>query len=218
MTSHAVTRLLDSSDPLARYLAQCRVRNSLVEAADTQVPPTAGETANLLAYLKAHGLDAAIVGSVAVLHHLRGTPEAGAFRPTVDLDVFVRATFQRLRQLPVLDGWRADPESLGVVSWISPTGGRVDFVTSGQEFSNSVGAMPRAVGVAANSPTGMPVAQVRDLFRLKLGSYRAKDLTDLLTLSRAQGRAPTPAELGTLNPTQRENLGIINQWLAAGRA
>jgi hypothetical protein len=216
MPSPAINQLVDQL--LDHYLAQCRVRNSLAESANVHVPPTAEETRAVLAYLKAHGLEGAIVGSVAVLHHLRDTPEAGAFRPTVDLDIFVRAPFQKLRHLSPPEGWRVDPESLGAVSWISPGGGQVDFITSGQEFPNTVGLMPKAITVSPNSPPGMPVAQVRDLFHLKLGSYRAKDLTDLLTLARAQGRAPTPAELGPLNPTQRENLGIINQWLAATAA
>ena len=48
----------------------------------------------------------------------------------------------------------------------------------------------------------------------QLNSMRAKDLTDLISLAKAQGRAPTPAELGPLNATQKENLGLINQWLA----
>ena len=179
MTTRAVTRLLASQDPLARYLAQCRVRNSLAESADVHVPPTADEARQVISYLQKSGVDAAVIGSVGVLHHLRGTPEAETFRPTVDLDVFVKAPFQRLQHLRPPPSWRVDRESPGVVSWISPTGGYVDFLAAGQTFPSGE-RVPSQVQVHPGSAASsdLPIASVRDLFKLKLNSMRAKGLHD----------------------------------------
>ena len=167
----------------------------------------------MISHLKQNGVDAAVIGSVGVLHHLQGTPEAETFRPTVDLDVFVKTSILRLQRLKPPTGWQVDRESVGVVSWISPSGGYVDFLAAGQTFPSGE-RVPSQIQVhAAVAPDLLPFASVRDLFKLKLNSMRAKDLTDLLALAKSTGRPPTPAELGTLNATQRENLDLINQWL-----
>lgn len=208
MPSHAVSQLLPFPD---RYLDQCRVRNGLVES-ETHVPPTADEARALMAYLNAKGLNAMVVGSVGVLHHLRGTPEEGAFRPTVDLDVFVRAPDTRLREIGPPEGWTVDAESIGVVSWISPSGGYVDFLTSGHQFPSGE-RVPASLEQDPKFGKELPVAHAFELFKLKLSSMRAKDLTDLLSLAKARG-LPVLSKLGKLNDTQRENYGLIRQWLA----
>lgn len=210
MTSFAVSQLLPFPD---QYLDQCRTRNWLVESEDTHVPPAATEARALIHYLRAHKINATVVGSIGVLFHLSGTPEEGAFRPTHDLDLFVTVPEAQLVKLGPPPGWRADTESIGVISWISPSGGYVDFLNAGHEFPTGE-RVPHSVTTTANADSELPVAQVTDLFRLKLASMRTKDLTDLLSLAKAVGRTPSQKELGPLSDTQRENLDMISQWLA----
>lgn len=208
MPSTPINQMLPFPD---RYLAQCRVKNNLAESADTHVPPTADEARGLIHYLQTKHVNAVIVGSVGVLHHLKDTPEENAFRPTVDLDLFVRVSDTILRKVGPPSGWRTDTQSIGVVSWISPTGGYVDFLTAGHVFPSGE-KVPAHISADPTSDETFPVAHALELFRLKLASMRAKDLTDLLTLAKARRDVPTPAELGHLNDMQRENLDLIRQW------
>lgn len=198
-----------NSDTLVEtYLAQCRVRNPLVEKETvTNVPPTKDETKSLIAYLRGKGLKPAIVGSVGLLKHL-GT-SAGSFRPTVDLDIWV----EKVPAPP--QGWSVDPESPGVTSWISPSGGYVDFMTPNHEFPGGT-KNPKKLNIDPDSVNSdYPVGSWQDLMRLKLNSFREKDLFDIVALVRKLGRIPSPQELGPMNQTQNDNFDLVKAWVTA---
>jgi hypothetical protein len=195
------------NDPIHRYLRQCRVRNTLVENDKVHVPPAPDEVQDLLKYLKTNGVSAAIVGSVGVLHYVK---DEANFRPTVDLDIFVHKTAEDFRKISPPQGWSIDKASPGVISWISPSGGYVDFMTSGHEFPGG-SRTPSRIAVDPSSKD-YPVATAVDLFKLKLNSMREKDVTDLIGLARAIGGIPSEQQLGRLNQTQRENLQLVQQW------
>src|SRR3954462_14926840 len=110
---------------VVEYLNQCGVQ-ALCEKSAAQTPPTANEVKLLISYLRGQGVNPVIVGSVRVFHHLRATTRD--YRPTVDLDLFID------KPLPAPpEGWRKDPEA-GIDSWISPSGGYVDFLLRGHQF------------------------------------------------------------------------------------
>jgi len=204
------------SQPITRYLAQCRVRHSVVEAEGVaKVPPTGAETQQLLAHLRSRGIEAIVVGSVGVLHHLSQSPTGSEFRPTVDLDLFVPVSQEQLRRTPLPPGWTVDRESLGVVSWISPGGGYVDFMTANHEFADGERTPRRMQRDPAS--TELPVAAPVELFRLKLATMRSRDLSDLHALALARG-LPSDKELGPLTQTQSENLGLLKLWLKHARS
>ena len=207
MPSRLVSELL-GNDPIDTYLNQCQVRNSLVESEGaTHVPPSAQETRELLTYLKGKGIAAVIVGSVGVLHYVK---DQSRYRPTVDLDLFVPLDDKKMRAIPPPKGWQVDRESVGVISWISPSGGYVDYITAGKVVNDN--PMPQSVQ-ADPSSKDYPVAKAVELFRLKLGTMREKDLSDLMSLARAIGRVPTDAELGPLKTqTMKDNLDLVRQW------
>lgn len=192
---------------LDSFVKQCRVANSIAEDTDVSFPPTQPEIKELIAYLRGKNLDPKIVGSVGILHHMKGADIKKKFRPTVDVDLFVN----REPGNPP-SGWRQDPEAVGVASWISPSGGHVDFMSPGHTFPGGE-KFPRAV--QTHEPTASsdyPVAHSNELIKLKLNSFRAKDLSDIMALVRHLGHVPTEAELGKLTQTQRDNLGLVRQW------
>jgi hypothetical protein len=194
--------------PIDRYLRQCQVRNTMERSEmDTSVPPQPEEVKQLLAYLKQQGVDAAVVGSVGVLHYVK---DASKFRPTVDLDLHVQMTAANFRKVQPPRGWSLDRSAPGVISWISPSGGLVDFVTAGHEFPGG-GRAPSRVTVDPSSKE-YPVSTAVDIFRMKLNSMREKDLADMISLARAIGGVPTAKQLGDLNQTQGENLQLVQQW------
>ena len=207
MPSRMVTELIGGT-PIDAYLRQCQVRNTLVEGEQgTHVPPTPDETKYLLGYLKKLGIETVIVGSVGVLHYVKDTR---AYRPTVDLDLFVKISHKEMQAIVPPMGWKHDLASPGVISWVSPTGGYVDFMTSGHVFPDG-NTTPKSVAPDPSSKE-YPVAKAVELFRLKLNTMREKDLSDLMSLARALGRVPSDKELGPLNQTQEENLSLIRQW------
>lgn len=212
MPSRAVSELIGS--PVAAYLNQCRVKNDLVEhETGTHVPPSSAETKELLSYLETLGVDAVVIGSVGVLHYVK---DPKAFRPTVDLDLFVPMSQAQLQKIKLPPGWTQDPESPGVTSWISPSGGYVDFMTAGHVFPSGE-KTPSQVASQRGGITGK-VAVPLELFRLKLNSMRNKDLSDAMTLAQDTGHLPTEKELSSggyrLTQTQRENLELLQRWLA----
>lgn len=217
MPSRAVKELL--GNPVDAYLAQCRVRNPLVENEEsTHVPPSPSEAHELFSYLEKKGIDAVVIGSVGVLHYVR---DPKGFRPTVDLDLFVNRSHAELSRLSPPPGWHRDLESPGVVSWISPSGGYVDFVTANHEFPGGEKTLGHvAVNRQAELNRGYPIARSHELFLLKLNSVRPKDLTDCMNLAQAVG-LPTEAELiganggHKLNVVQQENLALLRQWMAS---
>jgi hypothetical protein len=201
-----VARIL-GHDPVSAYLRQCQVRNTLAESQDVHVPPTPDESKELLSYLKQMGVEAAVVGSVGVLHYVK---DASKFRPTVDLDIFVQMTADKFRKVQPPRGWSVDKASPGVISWISPSGGYVDFMTAGHTFPGG-SRTPSRVDVDPSSKE-YPIATAVDIFRMKLNSMREKDLSDMISLARAIGGVPSEKQLGQLNQTQKENLQLIQQW------
>jgi hypothetical protein len=184
------------------FLNQCSVK-ALCEDESVRTPPTPAEVRSLIAYLVSKGVNPVIVGSVAVFHHLTAA-SVKDFRPTVDLDVFVN----RLPSPPA--GWRKDPEAVGLDSWISPSGGYVDFMVGGHEFGTGL-KYPRRVSAAVGSPADYPVADAQELLKLKLNSMRDKDLQDAVQLARA---LKLPALTG-LNATQRENYELVKLWVSS---
>lgn len=196
---HALTTLTGSYR-LKRYIGACRTRTAL--ETEPEVPPTMEEIESIMEYLRQEGCKPTIVGSAAIAFHLG--PDADTdFRPTSDLDIFVKGV---LPPPPV--GWRADPQALGVPSWISPTGGHVDFLPAGHEFPGGR-KNPSDIGQDTSVST-LPVSDVASIFRLKLNSERNKDLMDLVALARKTG---IPETLGKLNAQQRENLDFLRIWL-----
>lgn len=200
-----IARSLVGSSNLRKYLAQCRVRTAGEEG--VTVPPSSDEVQELLAYLKDFGVTGVIVGSAAILKHLGDQGELDVskdFRPTSDLDIFIN------RSLPKNPppGWSVDKEAIGVPSWISPTGGYVDFLQAGMEFPGGR-KNPSKIGID-ESVSDLPVADVPSIFRLKLNSERNKDLMDIIALARKTG---VPKDLGKLNQQQKENLQMVEQWL-----
>jgi len=192
-------------DLMAIYLCQCRVK-SLAESQDVHVPPSAGEAIQLIRFLKDAGVKPLVIGSVGVLSYLNVDPTKN-FRPTVDLDLWVEKV---PRQLP--RGWTIDHEAIGVDSWVSPSGGTVDFIVPGQKFPSG-GRSPKSINANPDFvDTDFPVADWVDLVKLKLNSVREKDLADVIALVRAMGRVPSPTELGSLNGDQRDNLDLVKKW------
>lgn len=196
---------MTAADVISTYLRQCRVRNTLIESEGVHVPPTPEEVDSLLGYLRDKGVNPAVVGGVGLLHHL-GPENAKSFRPTVDIDLWVN----KVPKPP--SGWRQDPEAVGVDSWISPSGGYVDFVTPSHEFEPGNKA-PKKIEVDAG--TRFPVGSWKSLMWLKLQSFREKDLADVIALVRKLGRVPAENEFGffgKMTQTQRENLDMVRQW------
>lgn len=207
-------KLIESiSGNVSRYVQSCQFVSPLSESGDfdsvaTHTPPSLPDIKVLFDYLAANGISAVIVGSVAVVHYLK---DARGFRPTHDLDLFVPVSGATISRLAPPPGWQRDTESPGVTSWISPSGGYVDFMALGHVFPD--GSKLSAPVRADASSGAYPVARPADLFRLKLNSYRDRDTLDLVNLARATG-IPAEAELGHLGDTAKENLQQIRQWLA----
>jgi len=189
------------------YLAQCAVRSLQEDETTAHVPPTPEEARQLIGYLRGKGVNPTVVGSAAVFHHLQGT-SVRDFRPTVDLDLHIDKKLP-----PPPQGWRRDPEAPGVDSWISPTGGYVDFVAKGHRFPGGDSPMP-GVKTHKSSTPEFPVAEPEDIIRMKLNSMREKDISDTVTLVKALGDPGILDRLGKLNGTQRENLTLVRQWVA----
>lgn len=188
------------------YLSQCRVRNPLAESDATHVPPTPEETKSLIQYLRSKGLKPAIVGSVGILRHLGDVDVRRDFRPTFDLDIWVT----KVPEPP--KGWSRDRESIGVASWISPSGGYVDFLEAGHEFEGG-SSVPTSIEYDQESlKSDFPVATWIEILKMKLGSMRHRDLLDSISLVRKMGHVPSAKQLGRLNQMQKENLDLLTQW------
>lgn len=182
--------------------------SSLMEESQ-HVPPSVKELENLIQYLQSKGVNPIIVGSLAIAHHLKVTKEKvdKSFRATEDLDLFVSTN---LPSPPF--GWKRDQKSIGLISWISPSGGYVDFLVAGHRFPDNH-INPQKLGVDKDSmEAGCPVADIAALFQLKLNSYRTKDLTDLVALAREVG-IPKELRLLRLNQTQKDNLQLVDLWI-----
>lgn len=195
---------------LSTYLKQSRSKM----VGQPHRPPTDGELESLITYLQEKGLDPIIVGSIALIKHLKPTfkeIEDGSVRLTQDIDLFVSAA---LPNPPM--GWRHDMGSIGVQSWIAPSGGYVDFLVAGHSFPDSTKNPKKIDKDAESEKMGCPVADIVSLYVLKLNSFREKDLLDLIALARKVG---IPKELSQrpLNNTQKDNLSILKLWLSHDR-
>lgn len=192
------------SKSVQTYVEYCRVQVQ-------EGPPIANEILALIEYLKREGKNPVVVGSVAVVYHLHlssSEVEKGEYRPTVDVDIFVS-------QLPtqVCEGWRVDQDSIGVTSWISPSGGYVDFLEAGHEYPDGQ-KNPMHLDVDPHSQKlGYPIVDLASLYQLKLNTNREKDLMDMLLLAKRAG-FPKGFEKMALNSLQRENLEFIKTMLA----
>ncbi len=187
-------------DTVADYLARCRVRG-LTESVENSMPPTAAEVRALIKHLRLAGLQPAVVGDAAVAHYVGRN-----IRPALKVNIFVSGP------LPAPPpGWRPDVESAGLPRWIAPSGGVVDFILAGHMFPGGSRAPSALSGChAANSV--IPVALPKDIFLLKLASWREKDLADAVALARATG-LPTDAEFGKLSPQQKDSLNYVKLLL-----
>lgn len=191
---------------IAAYVTQCRKR-SLVEkiVGEPHVPVSAEELSELIGYLRQHGITPAIVGSAAAFFHLGSDPTA--FRPTTDVDIHVNRPLP-----PPPPGWFRDPEAVGIVSWISPSYGYVDFLEAGDEMPGGF-RIPRRVRVAPDSAPDFPVAALEEVLKMKLASLREKDLLDCVSIARRLGLPPK--EVLGLNPQQAENYDLVKIWIEA---
>lgn len=189
------------------YLKHCR---SDIEKGKQHIPPTTREIDNLISYLNEKDLNPIIVGSLAIVQHLNFSLqelEREDFRPTEDIDIFVSS----LPHAPP-SGWRRDYQSIGVISWISPSGGYVDFLEAGQKFPDSQKNLTKVKKDPNSENMGLPTADLSSLFQLKLNSSRVKDIQDLIFLSERVG-IPDEIEKKNLNELQKENLAFIRLWL-----
>src|SRR5262249_36510929 len=112
--------------------------------------------------------------------------------------------------LPPL-GWKQDKNSKEL-SWISPSGGYVDFVISGKTRKDGSKNMEKVGKDPESAAMGCPVADLQTVFVMKLNSDRGKDISDLLSLARRVG-IPNNLEKEELNSTQVKNLELVKQWV-----
>lgn len=213
---------------IAGFINQSREQHKSEES----IPPTPQEIEQLMIFLQNKELDPIIVGSVAINKHLQASfnkpkpnsfqnvkeldlviknnslNEIQAFRTTVDIDFFISKTIPNF-----LPGWQRDKNSIGVLSWISPSGGIVDFLIAGQRFPNN-SSTPLTLGKDPESvKMGCPIADLKSLFLMKLNSDRDKDFLDLLVLARTLG-IPNDLNKQSLNSNQREQLSTLQLYLA----
>lgn len=167
-------------------------------------PPAVEEIQTLISYLRTNKLDPIIVGALAVVSYLQ--PVGEYFRQTEDVDIFIT---QSPPSPP--PGWTRDRKSVGVPSWISPTGSHVDFLIAGHQFPDG-SEVPKNIEKNRNATNNWPIADLTSLFLLKLNSFRDKDLFDLVELANKVG-IPDPLKNRTLNETQRNNLETIRLYL-----
>lgn len=193
---------------IEQYLEQCRVP-SVVEnimGTPTQMPPSPAEVRSLIQYLRSKGVAPVIVGSAAAFYHFGG--DAKAFRPTVDVDIHVR------KKLPLPpDGWRRDPTAIGTQSWISPSGGTVDFLVGKDELPGGI-KIPAIINVhqADDEDPDFPVAQIHDVLWMKLNSVREKDLFDAVAIVRKHG---LPPKKKGMTQQQAENYDLVQMWVTS---
>lgn len=205
------------------YLRACRAPSLMEEAhgVKPEAPPTADELRTLIAYLQNDGLNPVVAGSAGAFHHLAlafgntgKKPLSSVWRPTKDVDLWV-AGGKRLPTPPA--GWSRDPESVGVESWRSPSGGMVDFMVGGTTFPSG-NVTPHEVSVAAKSLPGIPVADIFWIIRSKLATGRMKDLSDVIDLLYAVRENPAYQQKlalfrNTLSPDEEEDLNAAQVYV-----
>lgn len=195
---------------LAEYLAESRMSNPfLQESQRTCIPPTDEEVIALISYLLKFDEDLVILGSVAVIKHMKITREeihSRFFRPAQKLELFVS------KELPAPpNGWSSDRRFEGCGSWTSPRGGVVEFLTledifPGADGNQKIGKDPESVAV------GCPLADVPTIFKINLNSDQERDLLDLLNLACKVG-IPTDLDALLWNPQQKKRLELVKLWL-----
>lgn len=196
---------------LAAYLSECRAQNPFVKLEQKiPIPPTGKEIEALVSYLINSKVDPVIIGSIAVIKHLHITAEdikARSFRLTQKVELFVS-------QFPpnLLSGWQINKNSKVLTSWISPTGGTVDFLKIEDLFSESVESQYVVEKDPESVNMGCPVADMQTLFLIKLNSDQERDLLDLLTLARRKN-IPENLDKHLWTSTQRKNLDFIKLWI-----
>lgn len=196
---------------LALYLSECRIRNPFIATEHVvHIPPSSEEIEELISYLLGKNTNPVIIGSIAVIKHLHVTKEdiiARRFRPTKKLELLVS---QEL--LPLLTGWQLNKDSTKAVSWISPTGGIVDFFTLKDIFPEDIRDQNIIKKDAESVDMGCPIADVQTIFLIKLNSTEERDLLDLLMLVSRQG-IPKDLDKCLWTARQKKNLEFIKLWM-----
>ena len=194
------------------YLTSCRTPSIMEDLHDLDgmKPPTAQELRALIAYLTGFGLRPLVAGSASAFHHLilafgkkSKRDISNLWRPTKDVDLWVSG---KLPAPPA--GWKRDPEAIGTPSWISPSGGYVDFMIEGDTFPS--GGVTGSMSASDDSPEGVPTAGIFDVLRSKLATGRIKDLGDVIDLMHAIKAKPAyaakiPGFLKSLSSEQKED-------------
>ena len=176
---------------------------------NTHYPPNEREIQSLIDYLKENGLDPILVGSMALVKHLKPSREEmlNENLMTKDIDVFITSSPPNPPA-----GWRRDRQSLGVISWISPSGGYVDFLEANHYYPDG-NRNPTQIGKDLESEKiGCPIADLVSVFLMKLNSHREKDLFDLVRLVKKVG-IPKELKRQPLNRAQKDTLSLIELWI-----
>lgn len=190
------------TDLITEFLRRSRVKRERTE----HIPPTGQEVEELISYLREKGVDPVVVGSLAVISHLDIASQS-VVGPTKDLDLFIS---EQLPDPP--PRWRRDARSIGLISWISPSDGYVDFLVAEHRFPDNSRNLKTIAKDPRSEMMGWPFADLLSLFLLKLNSPRPKDFTDLLLLAKKVG-IPKDLERQRLDDQQRENLELIRLWI-----
>lgn len=195
----------------SEYVKLSRIHNPFIESGlSIPIPPTSLEMQEIISYLKENDLDPIVVGTIAVIKHLKLTNEEirrGEVRPTARLEIFV----SRKPSAPP-EGWHVAPPSEDKIFWTSPSGGQASILVAGQKLSNGI-QIPESIGKDPESElAGCPIGNVLSLFQMKLNSSLPKDLTDFLNIAVRIG-IPDDLQEDLLNSRQKHNLKAARFWL-----
>jgi hypothetical protein len=194
---------------LAKFLAVSQILNPMSEVkGKTLFPPSSAEIEILIPFLQLQDLDPVIIGSIAVVKHLKITDQdiqQREFRPAHALEIFVIKSPQEIPE-----GWKICNEILDGLVWISPSGGFVIFSIMGTRLSDGSDYFPSIVKDLESVAMNCPVADVSTLFKMKLNSNLVKDLYDLMCLTRRVG-IPKNLEDVELNKMQAKNLDFLKR-------
>jgi len=193
---------------LSKFLHECQIRNPFIaEGQKVSIPPKSEEVEELILYLQHNHVDPIIIGTIAVIKHLKITDEdihARLFRPTHALELFITKDPPKPPE-----GWLIVNES-NVLSWLSPSGGCVHFL-EGKTLTEPT--CPYKIEKDLESELmGCPVANVRTIFLMNLNSDREKDIAELMSLAQRVG-LPKDLNEQSLNSKQIKNLKFLKMWI-----
>lgn len=221
----------------SQYLSECRSQSPLLDSDNYHTfPPSEQEISSLIEFLLSKNLDPIIVGSIAVIRYL-DLPKQNdqKYRLTSSLEILISSPLSS-----PLDSWKVKDSPSPIISWISPSGGKVDFFQVNDVFPISL--TPYSVEKDKESVIAQcPIASPKSLLLLKLSSNEPRDMLDATLLIDEIGfprdleayfwtslqkenfqliKALTK-EIGIpegirkkrLNQSQRENLSLLDLWL-----